>query len=152
MISTHHGKIGTLKSDEVIKVFERGHLGHLGCHSKSEIYVVPISYALEDGIIYSHSKIGRKIEMMRENPQICVQVEEVQNFFEWKSAIAWGRFEELRDDQATRAMRVLIKKFAEGEAGRFSPLEVDFGAMLETAIIFRMKIERATGRFVSSLD
>lgn len=100
----------------------------------------------EDGYIYSHSKPGHKVEMMRKNPKVCFQVEEVQDFFHWKSVVAWGTFEELKGDAATVAMRLLLSKFV-GSEKRRSELEIDFAAQLESAIIYRIKVEKSTGRF-----
>ena len=146
-MDTHHGEIGTLGAAETLKLLELGSIGHLGCSKNEEVYVVPITYAFDDGYLYSHAKPGKKIEMMRKNPRICIQVEEVQNLFQWKSAIAWGRFEELKGDRAARAMRLLIKKIGDKQGkGPGSPLEFDIEALLETAVIFAMKIEKTTGR------
>lgn len=143
----HHGEIKILNSAENIKLLDRGRIGHLACHVKDDIYLVPITYAFEDGYIYSHSKHGQKIQMMRKNPRVCVQVEEVHDFFRWKSVIAWGRFEELSGNEATLAMRKLILKVNEDEKDiRRSELELDLSAQLETAVIYRIKIEKSTGR------
>ncbi len=143
----HHGEIKILDSEESIKLLEKNRFGHLACHTSDDIYLVPITYTFEDGYIYSHSKLGQKINMMRKNPHVCVQIEEVQDFFQWKSVIAWGQFEELKGDEATTAMRRLIHKMIKDEADkRRSELEVDLSAQLESAIIYQIKVEKLTGR------
>lgn len=143
----YHGEIKILSSSECIKLLEKSRFGHLACSIKDEIYLVPITFVYEDGYIYSHSKVGKKIEIMRKNSKVCVQVEDVQDFFRWQSVILWGHFEELAGDIATMAMRHLIKKIIEKERDqRRSELEVDFSALLESSIIFRVKVERSTGR------
>lgn len=142
----YHGEIAELNSADNIKLLERNKFAHLACHVKDDIFLVPISYVFADGYIYSHSKPGHKVEMMRKNPKVCFQVEEVQDFFHWKSVVAWGEFEELKGDAATTAMRLLIQKFV-GNEKRRSELEIDFAAQLESAIIYRIKVEKSTGRF-----
>lgn len=147
-METHHVNMSTLEDEGIERIFERGELAHLGCYANKEVYIVPVTYVYADGYIYSYSQPGKKIEMMRRHPEICIQVEEVQNYFQWQSAIAWGRFEELSGEQAARAMRLIIAKIAKNLDDRqISELEVDLKATLETAIIYRMKIKRATGRF-----
>ena len=141
-----HGEIAALNTVDNIKLLERNRFAHLACHVKDDIFLVPISYVFADGYIYSHSKPGHKVEMMRKNPKVCFQVEEVQDFFHWKSVVAWGDFEELKGDAATTAMRLLLHKFYENEKRR-SELEIDFAAQLESAIIYRIKINKSTGRF-----
>lgn len=143
----HHGNIISLSSAECVQILNKGRFAHLGCQAKGEIYIVPITYAFDDGYIYSHSKPGKKINIMKENPNICIQVEEVQDFFHWKSVLAWGKFEELKDHESAMGMRLLIQKVVAKEERRHtSDLEMDFSAQLERAIIYRMKIDRCTGR------
>jgi nitroimidazol reductase NimA-like FMN-containing flavoprotein (pyridoxamine 5'-phosphate oxidase superfamily) len=142
-----HGNINDLNPVDVNRILERNDFGHLACATHGDIYLVPISYVYEDGYLYSHTRPGKKIDMMRKNPHICIQVEEVEDFFHWSSVIAWGKFEEVSKEDAPTAMRQIIKKMAlrEGEERR-SDLEVEMAALLESAIIFRVKIEKATGR------
>lgn len=142
----YHNALEDLKSNRSIQLLEKNKFAHLACHSGEEIYLVPISYYFAKGYLYSHSRPGHKIDLMRRNPNVCIQVEEVEDFFHWKSVVAWGRFEELKGDEATLAMRQLIQKFA-GDEKRRSELEIDFAAQLESAVIYRVKIERITGRY-----
>lgn len=145
---TDHGHIDALSTESISTILEQGYVGHLGCYSGHQVYVVPITYAYADGYIYSHSQVGKKIKMMRKHPNICIQVEEVQSTFQWRSAIAWGHYEELKDDMAATAMRLLISKIVKNEGrDHISDLEVDLKAMLDTAVIYRMKVEKSTGRF-----
>ena len=143
-----HGNINTLSEAESLQLLARNTFAHLACHIHDQIYVLPITYAFEDGYFYSHSKPGRKIEMMRKNSSICIQVEEVQDFFHWKSVIAWGKFEELKEDRASSAMRLLIRKVV-GKGDAISPLELDLTAQLESTIIYQMKVDSISGRFES---
>lgn len=141
----HHGKIRNLTADEAANLLERNQFGHLACHTGEELYVVPITYMFEGGYLYGHAKNGKKIQMMRHNPRVCVQVEEIEDFFHWKSVIAWGRFEELKPGDAGRVMQKMVKKFSVGEEPS-SDIEIYFESMTESAIIYRIKIERMTGR------
>lgn len=134
-------------SKEMISILERGGLAHLGCYHGGEVYIIPITYVFADGYIYSHSQPGKKIEMMRNNPKVCVQIEEVKDLFDWKSIIAWGAFEELKDLEAAKGMRLLIQSITRSQKVHLPSLEVDFTALLEKAIIFRIKVEKMTGRY-----
>lgn len=144
----HHGHIATMKSTEAKSLFEECRFAHLACHNRDDIYLVPISYIFEDGAIYSHSEPGRKIDIMRKNPHVCVQVEKIQDFFHWRSAIAWGDFEELSGDEANEAMRLLLKKVSEEKgAAQMSSLGLDMAAQLESAIIYKITVKEITGRY-----
>lgn len=147
----NHGKIEALDYFDGHSLLKTNQFGHLGCHAKDEMYVVPITYIYNEGYLYCHSKPGRKIEIMRKNPEICIQVEDVTDFYHWKSVIAWGRFEELAGDEAALAMRLMIKTIGETEhAKRVSSLEVDMEAEMESRILFRMKVDKSTARHEDS--
>lgn len=143
-----HEAIHTLSSEEAKNLFKECKLAHLACHHHDEIYLVPISYVFFENAIYSHSEPGRKIEIMRSNPHVCVQVEKIKDFFHWKSALAWGNYEELSGDEATQAMRMLILSLNE-VAPKISSLAVDMTSQLESAIIYRINVTSMTGRYES---
>lgn len=143
-----HGTIETLDYFDGHALLKSRQFGHLACHDKDDIYLVPITYIYDDGYLYCHSRPGKKVDMMRRNPEICIQVEEIEDFFHWKSVIAWGRFEELEGENAVRAMRLLIKSFRDKDhADKISELELDMEAELDSRVMFRMKVEKTTARY-----
>jgi nitroimidazol reductase NimA-like FMN-containing flavoprotein (pyridoxamine 5'-phosphate oxidase superfamily) len=142
----NHGDIENMSRVENLKFIEERHMAHLACHSRDEVYLVPISYAFEDGYIYCHSKPGKKVEMIRHIPQVCIQIEQIENFFHWKSVIAWGVMEELQGNMANQGMRLLISTFLAQDNDYAPELKVDFAAQIERAIVFRMKIDKTSGR------
>lgn len=146
----NHGKIKELSWFECKKLIDRNHFGHLGCHSKHEVYVVPVAYTIEGQSIYCHSNLGKKIEMMRAHPEVCLQIEEIDNYFSWRSVMIQGRFRELPEKNAESAMRLLIKRLVERESNpKHSSLEVDIAAQIERSIVYAIEIENITGRFES---
>ena len=83
-------------------------IGHLGCQDKDTVYVVPVSYAYDGGNIYCHTLEGQKVAMMRNNPKVCFQVDEMKDMANWKSVITWGNFEEIDDEMERRkALHIL---------------------------------------------
>lgn len=152
-METEHGKMSSLDQAECLRVLENSPIGHLGCFSHKEVYVVPITYVIDYPYIYSHSSNGKKIALMQKNPHVCLEVEEIHSLFEWKSVIAWGTFEQVKGEEATKAMRLLIQRVVKmnGEE-HLSPLTVDFAAMLETAVIYRIHIKKITGRYEGNLQ
>ena len=118
-------------------------IGRLGCVDNGEPYVVPINYVFEDGSVYSHSLPGRKIEAMRAHPRACLQVDEIENDFQWRSVIAYGNFEEIRVPSDRRSiLGKLLARFP-----LLTPVESvmarDAGA--PDSIVFRIKVDRITG-------
>jgi hypothetical protein len=103
--------------------------------------VVPVNYASDGESIFIHSLPGRKIEALRANPRACLQVDEVNNAYHWRSAIAYGTFEELTDNERDRAARLLLSRFP-----NLTPVEsVPIHDGQSSVIIFRIRIQEITG-------
>jgi nitroimidazol reductase NimA-like FMN-containing flavoprotein (pyridoxamine 5'-phosphate oxidase superfamily) len=78
-------------------LLENSHIGHIACVGGLQPYVTPFCFAYEKNFIYSFATFGRKIEWMRANPLVCIEVESIVNREEWQTVIVLGRFEELPD-------------------------------------------------------
>lgn len=132
-----------LEEDETWDILRRGKLGHLACVDQGEAYVVPINYLVHKGCIYSHSLPGRKISAMRSHPRACVQVHQIQDDFHWRSAIAFGSFEEITDPaERNSILRQLLERFP-----RLTPVESQLARDAEPppVIAFCLHIDRISG-------
>lgn len=85
----------------------RTRLGRLACVHGSQPYVVPIYFAYHNECLYSFSTVGQKIEWMRANPLVCVEVEEVVDPAHWVTVLVFGRYEELPDTPEWASIRTL---------------------------------------------
>ena len=132
-----------LGDDEALKLFQFARVARLGCIVNGEPYVVPINCHLEDNYLYSHSLPGLKVSGLRENPRACVQVDEIESDLHWRSAIAFGKFEEVtKPNERADVLRKLLRKFP-----LLTPVESAIAAEGAAAevIVFRITIERLTG-------
>jgi uncharacterized protein len=134
--------IRPMSPGETRALLEEGRIGHLGCVSDGMPYVVPVSYILSGDHIYVHSLAGRKIRALRENPRACLQVEAIQDEYNWRSVIAFGRFEEITDaDERERAVRRLLARFP-----HLTPVEsVPVHDGQSSVIVFLIRVEEMTG-------
>ena len=103
--------LGRLSPEEIEHLLVSEITGRIGCHADGRTYVVPITYVYESGHVYCHSAEGQKIRMMRKNPEVCFEVDRVEDIGNWKSVIATGQFQELGGREALDAMDVLIARF-----------------------------------------
>src|SRR5690242_1996077 len=105
--------LGKLTDTQIDQVLYAQSLGRIGCYANQKIYVVPVTYVFYDGYIYAHSKEGLKVKMMRENPNVCFQVDAVENMTNWRSVIVWGQYEELKNDSQQQAgMKIMMDRLA----------------------------------------
>ncbi len=129
-------------SDEEIDAFLREQfVARIGCHADGETYVVPVIYAWDGECAWVFSVEGRKVEMMRAEPAVCLEVDEYEAG-SWRSVILWGRYEELAGADADRARELLVERFGR----RREPPERPAGAPAPVA--FRIRCARVTGRCV----
>jgi uncharacterized protein len=74
-------------------------IGRLACSFDDQPYVVPIAFSYEPGFIYIFSTRGKKIEWMRRNPRVCLQVDEIGGQSNWSSVVVTGTYLELPEAQ-----------------------------------------------------
>lgn len=132
-----------LSLDEARRMFQSARIARLGCIVNNEPYVVPISCVLEDDSLYSHSLNGLKISGLRENPRACVQVDEIESELRWRSAIAFGKYEEIRKaNERADVLNKLLEKFP-----MLTPVEsaLAVDGSVPEVIVFRIAIDRITG-------
>ena len=145
--------LGELKNSQIEHLLYCQVIGRIGCYSENEVYVVPITYAYEDGYIYGHTREGKKIDFMRKNPNVCFEVDVVDNMSNWRSVISWGKFEELKDPKdREHAMRILLDRtnpILTGETTVQHSLKDAQSKFTEAmkGVVYRVKLTRKTGRY-----
>lgn len=128
-------------------LLETARTGRLGCVKDGQPYVVPITFAKSGGYLYGFSLVGQKVEWMRENPKVCVQVDHFDDPGEWKSVVVYGSYEELPDRigwkvQRERAWSLLSKHADWWEPGALKPA----GDAPAEHLFYRIMINELTGR------
>ncbi|HEX5275482.1 MAG TPA: pyridoxamine 5'-phosphate oxidase family protein [Candidatus Rubrimentiphilum sp.] len=144
--------IGVLPDDEIERMLSQEFVGRVGCSADGRPYVVPVAYAYHGGCVYSHSAEGLKIRIMRRNPNVCFEVDRVQDEVNWRSVVARGTFEELHGEAAEDAMRLILLKFLPAKIrDPAAELPVTRPGVLEKgAVVYRIRLTERTGRFQES--
>jgi nitroimidazol reductase NimA-like FMN-containing flavoprotein (pyridoxamine 5'-phosphate oxidase superfamily) len=132
--------IGVMSDEEIEATLRRHRVGRIGCSANDRPYVVPITYAYDGTFVYGYSAVGRKIAIMREQPLVCFEVDEIDGDSAWRSVIAEGRYEELVDEEARRDA---LARLVPGDAWAV-PRSLDGAARL---VVFRLRLTERSGRF-----
>ncbi len=138
-----------LSTEECANVLRSTFVGHLACARDGEPYVVPIHFAFdaERRCVYGVSGIGQKIEWLRANPRACLEADVITDKKHWNTVIVTGTYEELRgaadEEDAERRCQELFKNYNEWW---FPALAKRRTQAPREAVIFRIRIERMTGR------
>ncbi|MBZ9725881.1 pyridoxamine 5'-phosphate oxidase family protein [Mesorhizobium sp. CO1-1-11] len=142
--------VRTLSTLECTKLLTANRIGHLACARDGQPYIVPLYYAHADNHLYAFSILGRKIDWMRANPLVSVQVDEHGPGRGWKSAIVEGRYEELPDTVGHKVQRdhawAMLSKHADWwEPGALKPDTFPVSDHLPH-VFFRILIGQVSGR------
>ena len=132
-----------LHEDEARSLLNFAKVGRLGCVVNGEPYIVPVNFLFDDGAIYIHTLPGRKLEALRAHPRACVQVDEIRDDFNWRSAIAYGDFEEIRVPSDRQSfLSKLLAHFP-----LLTPVESQMvdDANAPDSVVFRIRVDRITG-------
>jgi len=147
--------IGKLNKEQIEEVLKENVLGRIGCSDGSKTYVVPVNYVYDGNHILGHALDGMKIRMMRKNPDVCFEVDEMKSFTNWKSVIVWGRYQELTDEvDRYNAMKLFVDKTIHMKISETAiPPEISGKRVHPRSpgnikpIIYRIIVSEKTGRF-----
>jgi nitroimidazol reductase NimA-like FMN-containing flavoprotein (pyridoxamine 5'-phosphate oxidase superfamily) len=145
--------LGILNPQQIDHVLQGQVTGRIGCYAAGKVYVVPVTYVYDGEYIYGHTKEGLKIELMRQNPAVCFQVDSIQNMANWQCVIIQGEYQELSGEESQHALRLL--------SNRITPLLVSETSMPAhspdihhprtsrsgSLVTYRIRILEKTGRY-----
>jgi uncharacterized protein len=132
---------------ECLEVLSRASVGRFGCALDNQPYVVPVYFAYEPGMIYLFSTAGKKIDWMRANPKVCLEIEDV-NPPDWVTVIAIGRYEELsspRHDEEIAHARKLLEKRPQWWLNALAERRIQETDLAIKPLFFRILIDSVTG-------
>ena len=146
--------LGKLNETQIENLLKSQVIGRIACCIPGDIYIVPINYVYHDGYVYGHSAEGKEIRMMRENPEICFEADDIHSVFRWQSVIAKGTYEEITDiEEKQQAMQGIIHRImplVTNPSGHpshgITENESDVGTKVEL-IVYRIKLWDKSGRF-----
>jgi nitroimidazol reductase NimA-like FMN-containing flavoprotein (pyridoxamine 5'-phosphate oxidase superfamily) len=132
--------VGSLTEEQVDDLLREEWVGRIGCQQAGRTYVVPVAYVFDGSAVYAHSAEGRKLAIMRENPEVCFEVDRIESLHSWRSVVARGWFEELSGADAVAALQLLLGRLDDGAA--------DEGEWRRPSItLFRIVLDEKSGRF-----
>ena len=133
--------IGKIGKTDALAILREGTLGRLGCIAAGWPYVVPVNYYFDGENIYIHTLPGKKLDALRANPRVCLQVDEIKDPYNWRSVIAYGTFEEILSEETQE--NVLTKLYS--RLPHMTPVESRLVKGSKGNVVFRVKVEEAPG-------
>ena len=141
--------IHELSSNECAKVLRRINLGRLGCSRFDQPYIVPIhfSFDAQRNCLYAFSTIGQKIDWMRENPKVCLEVEDIGDKDHWTTVLVTGRYEEIHQKPQEAEARRRAERLLHERSEWWLPAAAKIGSRdHHEIVVYRIQIDRMSGR------
>jgi len=122
-------------------------VARLACARNNQPYIVPIRVDLDGEFLYGYATLGQKVEWMRENPFVCLEVDQVISYERWASVVVFGRYEELLNTPEYQGSRHVAESLFQRHPAWWEPASVPLAAHeRRTPIVFRIQIGAITGR------
>ena len=124
--------------------------GRLACARDNQPYIVPVYFAYEPDRLYGFATLGKKIEWLRANPLVCVEVDDVKSRLDWQSVVVTGRYEEYPDvpeyrDARNEAQALLERRYLWWQTA-YAAEQLRAGKHQETPVFYCVHIEEMSGR------
>src|SRR5687768_7051196 len=101
-------EIEELRPSEAREVLGQLNYAHLALARDNIPYVVPVHYAFDGDELFIYTTEGKKADIIKVNPEICLQAEDVEDNENWKSVIVAGTAEQITDEDSRQKALDLI--------------------------------------------
>jgi nitroimidazol reductase NimA-like FMN-containing flavoprotein (pyridoxamine 5'-phosphate oxidase superfamily) len=140
-------QIHELSARECHEVLNHATIARLATAQENQPYVVPIHVYFDGADLYSFATLGRKIDWMRANPKVCVEVEDVIDRFHWRTVVVLGRYDELVDGPAYEKFRRRAHALFQNRPEWWQPAATHIDQPdFRMPVIYRIAIDHITGR------
>ena len=75
---------------EALDLLSRHHVGRLAFTFRDRVDVEPISYLFHDSWVYARTSPGTKLQVVRHNPWVAFEIDEIESRFDWRSVVVHG--------------------------------------------------------------
>lgn len=139
-------KVEDMPLEEMKMFLRRIGYGHLGCAREGRPYVVPIHYAYDSTDLYFFTTLGMKTEYISANPEVCLQVEEVHDSWDWRSVMVNGKAEHLTNpEELEHAMQVLTAAHPT-LVPAINATQIDAWGRANITAVYRIHVDTMDGR------
>ncbi len=139
-------EVQEMTNNEIEEVLARVGYGHLACARDNRPYVVPVHYAYDKPNIYIYTTEGMKTDIIKANPQVCLQIEEAVDNGNWRSVIANGDAEQITDLKEREEVLRLILATNPTLTPAISIRWMDNWVRENREVVYRIKPSLITGR------
>jgi uncharacterized protein len=152
--------IDEMGQDEIHELLHKVGYGHLGFIHAGKPCVMPMHYYLENSDIYLFTTVGMKTHDMDADPDICLQVEELNGAEHWRSVIVMGQAKHVTEqseiDSPEATLRERVMTLVRQRDASLSPAVnrtwTDSWGRAEVLSIYRIESGEMSGRTTEGIS
>lgn len=99
--------LGKLTEMEVDTLLLGQSVGRIACTDGERPYITPVTYVYDGTYILGQTREGMKLNVLRQNANVCFEVDVMASMDNWRSVVISGIFQELNGEQADEARQYL---------------------------------------------
>jgi nitroimidazol reductase NimA-like FMN-containing flavoprotein (pyridoxamine 5'-phosphate oxidase superfamily) len=134
------------------EILTSSNICRLGMIDNGLPYILPFNYGFHNNCIYIHSApTGKKIDLLKENPLVCFEVEQRTDIIEnevackwstlYRSVVGYGNVEIVTDlEEKKRGLEIIMAQHGAPEKIEFDRKELEF------IVILKLSITTMTGK------
>ncbi|RRA99992.1 pyridoxamine 5'-phosphate oxidase family protein [Larkinella rosea] len=138
-----------LTTEVIDSMLVNQYFGRIGCAADDRILIEPVMYYYDGNAILGLTREGTKIQLLRKNPHVAFEIDEMIRDGVWHSVLIEGIFQELTGDEREYALYLLehrkIPVFTGekmGYPGEITPTDHH----VVYPVVYRIQIHRKSGR------
>jgi nitroimidazol reductase NimA-like FMN-containing flavoprotein (pyridoxamine 5'-phosphate oxidase superfamily) len=139
---------------QIEDILQKGIICRIGLSNNDLPYIVPVNYGYNNHKLYFHSATeGKKLDMIRNNPNICIQVD-IETLIEqtgipcnwstrYKSVVGFGTASVVSDeDEKANALKLIVKHYKHDfhDSHRFDSTSI------ENLTVIRVDLDKLSGK------
>jgi len=135
---------GDLSPEEIDQFLQQQRIGRLGTTGNGKVYITPVAYAYDGVYVYIVSHEGLKVQLLRQHPMACLEVDDIHSPVNWRSVLIHGVYEEITDV----AERERVIDLVTGDRDPALPTSVArYLDERDQIVAYRLRIHERTGRY-----
>lgn len=140
------------------EILQNSRVCRLGISDKGFPYILPFNYGYRDNQIYIHCALtGKKIDLLRENSNVCFEIEQTADIVKndkackwattYRSIVGYGRVDIIDDPvQKQKGLEIIMAHNGAPDLTEFEPKQVD------SVLILKLTIDSLTGKQSGNWD
>jgi nitroimidazol reductase NimA-like FMN-containing flavoprotein (pyridoxamine 5'-phosphate oxidase superfamily) len=140
-------QIHEMTEEECRAALQQADFGRLACVRDNQPYIVPVNFSFDGQHVYGVTMLGQKVEWMRSNPFVCLEIDERLDQYHWSSVVVFGRYEEVPDTSEYQRVRAHALEALQKRTLWWEPACVPAERREQRApVLYRIEVKQLTGR------